>query len=184
MRTTVNLFKELSGSTVLSTPKHKVITRAMGWGEPLTFGAYCICGWVSLQVEEDFEGTDMFIPQLRPFVEKYGKNAVHRGKAIYGNSSTIVRMCLDHLGLPLSDMLMSEVPELDRLREKLANGNITSEEAGELKSIAERLMVITAALEIDNSEPLPELEPVSAEVIAEYEEILRKVRAPWETPAN
>lgn len=184
MRTTLNLFKELSGSTVLSTPEHKVITRAMGWGEPLTFGAYCICGWVSLQVEEDFEGTDMFIPQLRPFVEKYGKNAVHRGKAVYGNASTIVRMCLDHLDLPLSDMLMSEVPELDRLRGKLAKGDISSEEAGELKSVAERLMVITAALEIDDSEPIPELEPVSAEVIAEYEEILRKVRAPWETPAN
>lgn len=171
------LFERLSGSTVLSTPEHVVFTRSIGWGEPASMSAYCTCGWVSIQVEEEFEGYSMLIPELVPFLDRYGKDTILLGKAIFGTQATIVKLCLDHLDLPLSDMLAAEFPKLDSLREKLAHQDITYEEANELKEIGERMFLITTALRMEDIGPIPEPKPVPDEVVAEYEEIMRQARA-------
>lgn len=176
------LFEELSGSTVLSTPEHTVYPR--GAGDMPTLFAHCTCGWESVHVEYDFEGYGMFIPELVPFLEKYGKDAFLLGKAIFGSQATIVKLCLDHLDLPLSDMLAAEFPKLDSLREKLAHQDITYAEAQELAEIGGRMLLITTALRMEDIGPIPEPKPVPAEVVAEYEEIMRQFRAPWDTAAS
>lgn len=172
------LFEQLHGSTVLSTPEHTVYPRGIGWGEPRSLWAYCSCGWESIRVEEDFgDWYSGFIPELLPFFEKHGKDAILLGKAIFGTDATIVKLCLDHLDLPLSDMLAAEFPKLDSLREKLAHQDISYEEASELKEIGERMLLITTALRLEDVGLIPEPKPVSAEVVAEYEEIMRKAKA-------
>ena len=163
------LFEELSGSTVLSTPEHTVYPRGV-----VSLFSRCTCGWESVHVEHDFEGYGMFIPELVPFLEKYGKDTILLGRGIFGTQATIVKLCLDHLDLPLSDMLAAEFPKLDSLREKLAHQDITYEEANELREIGERMLLITTALRMEDIGPIPEPKPVPAEVVAEYEEIMRK----------
>lgn len=179
MRATVNMFNELNGSTLLSTLDHVLVTRAMGWGEPQTYSAFCSCGWRSLDVEEEFEGYGPLLSSLHPFVDKYGKNAINLGRAVYGNKSTVVRMCLEHLDLPLSKMLNDHLAELDYLQKRLSKGAVTSADANDLRVLAERLMVITTALEIMATVPLAQLEPVSDEIVAEYNEILKKTPVLW-----
>lgn len=176
MKTRTNLFRELNGSTLLSTSDHSIVTRAVGWGEPQTLSAGCFCGWQSLYVEEEFEGYGPLIPELRPFMDKYGENALNLGKSVSGNHSTVVRMCLEHLDLPLAELLRANLPNLDDLRDQLQTQQLSSEAAEDLRALAERLIILTAALEIMATVPLPKLEPVSDEVIAEYNEIIEKVR--------
>lgn len=168
------LFERLYGSTVLCTPEHTVYPRGVG---DMPLFAHCTCGWESIQVEYDFEGYGMFVPEFVPFLEKYGKDTILLGKAIFGTQASIVKLCLDHLDLPLSDMLAAEFPKLDSLREKLAHQDITYEEVNELKEIGERMFLLTTALRMEDIGPIPEPKPVPAEVVAEYEEIMRQVRA-------
>lgn len=169
------MFNELNGSTLLSTFEHVLVTRAMGWGEPQTYSAFCSCGWRSLDVEEEFEGYGPLLESLHPFVDKYGKNAVNRGRSVFGTKSTVVRMCLEHLNLPLSKMLSEDLSQLDHLREKMSKRDVTSKDANDLRVVAERLMVITTALEIMATVPLAQLEPVSDEIVAEYNEIMKRI---------
>ena len=158
---------------------HSIETSAIGWGEPQTLYASCACGWTAIPVEEVWEGYGPLIPELHPFVDKYGKEALYKGEAVGGNWETLVRQCLGHLEVILEFPLGRELPGiLQQLDDEVRATLSASLKPGARESIVgqarARDSVISALELLERMPDLPRVTPVAQEILDEYEEIMAR----------
>ena len=158
---------------------HTIETSAIGWGEPQTLYASCACRWTAIPVEEVWEGYGPLIPELHPFVDKYGKEALYRGEAVGGNWDTLVRQCLGHLEVVSEVALATLLPDiLQSLDEQIIDSLSTPLKPSARESVADqaedRDSVISALALLERMPNLPRVTPVAQEVLDEYEEIMAR----------
>ncbi len=175
MRTRIqNLFTAVK-LDVLKKTGHTPNIATVGWGEPPTMYSSCSCGWQGMTVRS--KSYEALAEPFKEFVTAHGDDAILGADELYGDVTDSVRLILEHLELPMKELMLAQEERMVELIPRVLSGEGSAWPLAlseELQDVLKEYDWLTVVYKFIESTPVPERKtPFDSAVYGEYENLLK-----------